>query len=231
MSSKEMNRPLRVFDKILDGGLGRGNIGVLVSRHGTGKLAVMTTIAIDHAMNGVETLHAVYGKSIDEVRAYDDEVLECMIEPFDLRERAEIMARVERHKQIYVWRSGEFSVERLRTTMEFLKEHAQFTPGLVELQGWPDLNAVATEDIQALKNLAIEFDTEIWISGHTHRADCAENEIPPSVERLGDLISVVVALAPDGEKVDLSFLKTHSGLPHDSIHLQFNPRTMMIRWR
>ena len=47
MSETDSNRPLRVFDRILGGGLGKGNIGVLTSRHGTGKVAILTLIAID----------------------------------------------------------------------------------------------------------------------------------------------------------------------------------------
>ena len=43
----DRNRPLRVFEKILNGGLGRGNIGVVMSSHGTGKLAVMTCVTVD----------------------------------------------------------------------------------------------------------------------------------------------------------------------------------------
>ena len=33
--------PIRVFEESIDGGLGRGNLGVLASRHGVGKTACM----------------------------------------------------------------------------------------------------------------------------------------------------------------------------------------------
>jgi len=43
MEIQELNdlSPLRVFEESLDGGLGRGNLGVLVSRHGVGKTACL----------------------------------------------------------------------------------------------------------------------------------------------------------------------------------------------
>ncbi|MCA8961604.1 MAG: hypothetical protein KDC38_13865, partial [Planctomycetes bacterium] len=70
----DSNRPLRVLDKAIGGELGRGNLGLVMSRHGTGKLAVLTSIAIDHAMDSRNTLHVAVGKSLGDVRAYHDEV-------------------------------------------------------------------------------------------------------------------------------------------------------------
>ena len=48
MNLTDANRPLRVLDKVLEGGLGLGNVGVVMARHGLGKVAVLTSIAIDH---------------------------------------------------------------------------------------------------------------------------------------------------------------------------------------
>ena len=107
----DANRPLRVLDKVLQGGLGPGNIGVLMSRPGTGKLAVLTTIAIDNAMDGRNTLHVALHESVSDVRAYDDEVFAEIAESLDLNDRAEILAKIERHKHIYTYRHGGFNLE------------------------------------------------------------------------------------------------------------------------
>ena len=45
MSITDQNRPLRVFDKVLKGGLGAGNLGIIMSRHGTGKTARVLVFA------------------------------------------------------------------------------------------------------------------------------------------------------------------------------------------
>lgn len=230
MNQKEPNRPLRVFEKVLEGGLGRGNLGVIMSRHGTGKVAVMTSIAIDHAMNGVNTLHAVFGKSVSEVRAYDDEVLNQMIEAHGLNDRAEIVARVERHKQIYTYRSGDFSVQRLRGTLEFLSEHAQFRPGLIEIHGWPDFDTVDPKEVAALKALAKEWDCEVWVTAHTHREHETTHQIPEGVKRFESLIEVMIALEPNGPHVNVRFVKVHGKASKENVRLEFDPKAMIIRW-
>lgn len=231
MSQSQAYRPLRIFDKILHGGLGQGNLGVLVSRHGTGKVAVMTSIAIDHALNGVNTLHAVYGKSVESVRAYDDEVLEEILSAFDIQDRAEVLTRVERSKQIYTYRSGTLNAKRLRGTMEFLTEHAQFRPRLVEIQGWPDFETITADEVRALKGLAVEFECEMWLSAHTHGVDATTGSIPDYVNRFEPWLSVILSLQPEADRVNLRFVKTHDFTPADGVQLQFDPKTMLVRWR
>ena len=54
MYRKELNErnPLRLFEHSIHGGLGRGNVGVVVARHGIGKTAFLVGIALDEAMRG-----------------------------------------------------------------------------------------------------------------------------------------------------------------------------------
>lgn len=231
MSQSEAYRPLRIFEKVLHGGLGPGNLGVLVGRHGTGKLAVMTSIAIDHALGGQATLHAVYGRSVESVRAYDDEVLGVILSAFDIQDRAEVLTRVERSKQIYTYGGGTLDAERLRGTLEFLAEHAQFHPRLVEIQGWPDFETIPEDEIRALKGLALEFECEMWLAAHTHGVDATKGTIPDCVHRFEPHLSVILSLQPEADRVNLRFVKTHDFTPADGVHLQFDPKTMLVHRR
>ena len=51
MHRKELNErsPLRVLEKSIHGGLGRGNLGVVIARHGVGKSAFLVGYGLDHA--------------------------------------------------------------------------------------------------------------------------------------------------------------------------------------
>ena len=59
MHQKEINErsPLRVLEQSIHGGLGRGNIGVIVARHGVGKTAFLVGVALDDLMRGRSVLH------------------------------------------------------------------------------------------------------------------------------------------------------------------------------
>lgn len=232
MNVTDANRPIRVFERILGGGLGVGNIGVVMSRHGTGKAAILTSIALDHAMAGKQTLHICFGKSVDDVRAYDDEVLTEMMRCYGIENRAEVMTTVERNKQIYTYQDGEFTRHRLRNTLEILDKHAQFRPDLIEIQGWPSFSKMNEEEIRALRSIAEEFNCEIWLSAHTHREDDVDDRgMPAYVKGLEDHIEVIVALEPESNQVNLRFIKTHGKPVETNVHLEFDPKTMLIRWR
>lgn len=228
----DANRPLRALDKVIQGGLGKGNIGVLASRHGTGKLAVLTSIAIDHAMDGRNVLHVALNESVQDIRAYDDEVFSEIAASLGIEDRADVLANVERHKQIYTYRTGGFSVDRLGETLAFLRDRAEFQPEMVELQGWPDFRSLAPSDFGDLKKLALEHECEIWCNAHTTRDDAVDDRgVPEFIARFVDDIEVLVALEPEGRHVNLKFIKTHDQEPPEGINLEFHPRSMLIRWR
>ncbi len=76
MYRKELNErsPLRVFEQSIHGGLGRGNIGVAVGRHGVGKTAFLVGVALDDLMRGRKVLHVALDQSVEKVRQYYDEI-------------------------------------------------------------------------------------------------------------------------------------------------------------
>ena len=231
MSLANTNRPMRVFEKILGGGLAAGNIGVIMSRHGTGKHAVLTSITLDHAMDSKNTLHVAINQSVSDVRAYDDSVLAEILNSLNVVDRTEALTNVERHKQIYTYRNEQFSAKRLRQTVEFLIEHAEFRPQLIEINGWPDFRTISVEEMKALKGLAVEFDCEVWLSAHTSTDDKVDSRgVPDSISRFDNLLSVMMSLQPDGKAVALRVIKA-SVQPQKGVNLEFDPTTMLIRWR
>ena len=233
MTSNESNRPLRVFEKVIKGGLGSGNIGVIAARHGTGKVAVLMSIAVDKALNSNNVLQVTTIKSVDEVRTFRDEVLHEMELSLDLHDRGGLQTLVERHTRIHTYKAGSFSVDRLRTTLTFAREHAEFTPSLLEIEGWPDFDEVTLDQLRELKVLAEEFQCEVWLSDHTHRDDSLDKAtgLPTNLARFDSLLSVVIKLEPEARTVPLRFLKAHGKPVSNSINLEFDPKTMLLRWR
>lgn len=226
------NRPLRVFEKTLNGGLGRGNLGVIMSSHGTGKLAVMTGITVDRAMSGSNVLHVALGKSVSDVRAYRDEILNRIEESLALQDRAEILTNVERHTQIYTFRNGALNIPKLAQTLDFLADHAEFRPELIEIQGWPDWRNLDVQEIRTLKNFAAAAQCEIWMGVHTTPADTVDARgVPDYVSRVEGDLSAILRLEPGKEHTSLRFIKVPEGDPPTTTHLDFDPNTMLLKWR
>ncbi len=234
MNLTDANRPLRVLDKVLAGGLGLGNVGVVMAKHGLGKVAVLTSIAIDHAMDGRNALHVSVGKSVSSVRAFHDEVLNEILTSLNVSgDRATHMTKVERHKQIYSFSDSKgFNVAKLESTIEFLDQHAGFRPEMIELSGWPDFEALEPTTMASLKSLATKWNCELWVSAHTNgEMPTNDKGIPEVISRCLDDIEVLVALESESDHVNLKFLKTHGEPKNTGMNLQFDPKSMLIRWR
>ena len=231
MKSTDANRPVRMLQKVLDGGLGEGNLGVILSRHGTGKQAVLTSLSLDKAMQGSNVVHIASGESVSDVRAYRDEILHEIEESYDILDRAEVLSNVERHTRIYTYAQGVLSIERLRNCLDFLRDHADFQPEVVVIAGWPEFDRAPNDLAADLKKIAGEYKTAIWCSVHTHsEGERDERGVPSVITPCEEFISVIMLLEPDGDHIPIRFAKAHdrTDLPH--INLELDPKTMLIRW-
>jgi len=120
--TKELSErnPLRLFEHSIHGGLGPGNIGVVVARHGIGKTAFLVGIALDDAIRGRRVLHVSLDKTVNHVREFYDEIFMDLARSAGLEDLASARLDMERHRLIHTYAGGTFTVEKLRHSMEFL---------------------------------------------------------------------------------------------------------------
>ena len=108
MYSKELNErnPLRLFEHSIHGGLGRGNIGVVVARHGIGKTAFLVGSPSTTLMRGRKVLHVSLGqdgRSCARVLRRDLHGPR----PFrHLEDLATARLEMERHRMIHTYAGG-----------------------------------------------------------------------------------------------------------------------------
>ncbi len=226
-----VNRPLKTFFKVIRGGLGRGNMGLLMSRHGTGKASVLVSLSVDHAMEGKNSLHVAVGKSVRDVRSHHDQVFRQLVKSLDLPNREGLCSLVNRHQQFYTFREGAFDTRRLAQTLDFLEEHAEFTPEVVEITGWPEFREIGRKELEDLKSLALDRGLKVWLTAHTKRDDPLDpSGLPVQVARVEDLFTVLISLEPRGEEVQLNFLKVGNEKPASKVNLLYDPATQLLRW-
>ena len=68
--------PLRLLEKGLHGGLGKGNLGLVVAGHGVGKSSFLVGVALDDLIRGDHVLHVVLDQTVAHTRDYYDTVFE-----------------------------------------------------------------------------------------------------------------------------------------------------------
>ena len=62
--------PLRLLEKGLHGGLGKGNLGLVLAGHGVGKTSFLVCVALDDLLRGEHVLHVSLDQTVAHTRAH-----------------------------------------------------------------------------------------------------------------------------------------------------------------
>jgi len=237
MYRKDVNdkSPLRVFERSIHGGLGRGNVGLVVSRAGEGKTAFLVDIALDDLMRDRKVLHVDTAHTAERLREYYDEIFHDLAQAMCLEDRPRIHMQVERNRMIHTFLHGSFDLGKVDGALDYLGEHVHFEPWCVILDGtpaWEDCSPdqILTE-IRAIKAFAVRRNVELWLSAQEHREDTRdERGLPLRLTPYLDPISVVIELVPAADHMRLRLVKDHESPRMAELHVELDPKTMLLRW-
>jgi hypothetical protein len=216
--------PLRLLEKGLHGGLGPGNLGVVLAGHGVGKTAFLVGVALDELLRGGRVLHVCLDHTVSHVRAHYDTVFEDLASSTHLKDEALVHSEIDRRRSIRVYPPDSLTPSKLHEAVK-VESEAGGQPSLLILEGL-DCEKLPEDDFIDLKALAGELAAEIWIS-----APCDQEhpvEIPPALLRFGDLVSVILTLQPDADAVALRALKDHDNPDLTALHVSLDPRTLLL---
>jgi len=216
--------PLRLLEKGLHGGLGPGNLGVVLAGHGVGKTSFLVGVAMDELLREGRVLHVSLSHSVRHVRAHYDTVYEELAESTHLEDERLIHAEIDRHRSVRVYPPGSLSMKKLREAVEVEIETAG-KPSLIVLEG-VELAEMSRDEAAALKELAVELGAEVWIEAASSEEHVGQ--IPPAVAVLDDLISVVLVLEPKAEVARLRALKDHENPDLTDLHVSLDPHTLLL---
>ena len=217
--------PLRLLEKGLHGGLGKGNLGLVLAGRGVGKTACLVGIALDELLRGGHVLHVALDQTVAHVRAFYDTVFDDLTSSVHLEDARGEHADVDRRRHIRAYPAGGFSSAKLREAIKFAGE-AGSSPCLIILEGY-DLSAAPRDEVLDLQALASELQAEIWLSASVP-GERVEG-LPPKIKAVEDLLSVVLALEPGDAAVALRALKDHTSPDLSALHVALDPKTLLLK--
>jgi hypothetical protein len=230
MEKTELNQrsPLRAVEASLGGGLGEGNIGVVVARTGIGKTAFLVGIALDKLLRGRRVLHVSMGHSVEKVCAYYDEIFSDLAHDQALSDVWQVRLEMERNRNIHVYSDGNVSADRLRQSLRFMRDNADFTPTAIVIDDC-DFNGLTSENLADLRKLGKEEGFEIWMSAITTRdAKVSDDGIPEPVAHVSDNADIILRMAHDGQGVHINPLKVRDQMTPKNLELALDPRTLLL---
>lgn len=226
MDSRFLNArsPLRLLEKGLHGGLGRGNLGLVLAGPGVGKTSFLIGLALDDLLRGQTVLHVSLDHTVSHVRAYYDTVFDDLASSTHLENLARVHAQVDRLRRIRAYPPTAFDAKRLREAIQ-LETEAGGKPALVVVEGF-DVASASRDELAAWKRIAEEADVELWVSAHAPEEQIGT--LPAALRDLESVFGVILALEPGEGVVGLRALKDHDNPDVSELHVSLDPNTLML---
>lgn len=233
MFNKEVNEqsPLRILENSIHGGLGKGNLGVVMARAGVGKTACMVQIGLDDLMRSRGVLHIALEQTLEHMHSWYDALFDDLARRTKLEDRDTVYADVTRHRIIQAYAGG-FDAARLRQALARFDEHLHFKPEAILIDGynWSADKSGLRGLLVDLKACAREVGAELWMSVQTHRHDTGDHPIrlTSPCDGVQDLIDVAVFLEPHESHVSVRLLKDHDNASPADVRLKLQPDTLRL---
>ena len=235
MYRKEVNAqsPLRILEKSIHGGLGKGNLGVVMARAGVGKTACLVQIGLDDLMREQKVLHIALEQTVDHVVSWYDALFDDLAIQADLDDVESVRTMIKQGRMIQAFADHDLWPERLQKLSATMKEHLHFQPSAILVDGYPWEKHTATENaamVGALKAYAKLSDAELWMSAQTHRHGTGKHptQLPPPCDQVSDLIDVALFLEPHGENISVRLLVDHGDNKAADTHLELHPDVLRL---
>ncbi len=215
--------PVRWLDKGLHGGLGKGNVGLVLAGHGVGKTSFLVGIALDDLLRGNHVLHVALDQTVAHARAYYDTVFDDLVSHAHLDDQAVVHSEVDRRRSIRAYPPASFGAAKLREAVK-IEEEAGGRPSLVILEGLD--TDTPRDELLDIASLARELEVEIWLS-----ASCGGEvvgKLPGKLDGSEDVFGVILALEPSGETVGLRALKDHDNADTSELNVALDPKSLLL---
>ena len=233
MEIQELNAlsPLRAFDESLNGGLGKGNLGVLVSRHGIGKTACLVHLATDKLFRNEHIIHVSFSGNVEHVINWYKEVFRQISENRSLEDAASIYNDILADRVVMNFSQENVPIEKVLSSLETLIRQGSFNADAVMFDGYK-LTIATEDDVRKIKQFAIDMRLEVWFSVSPVRPDVEfdENGVPSTILKYEELIDVLIGLKYNEsmDKVLMTLVKDGEQLDPKPMRVTLDPKTMLI---
>ncbi len=228
MHRKEVNlrSPLRILDRWIRGGLGKGRLGVIAAPPGVGKSACLAHIGLDALLRERAVLHVSLGQSVEHVAARYDALFDDLARRVDLRDRGGVQESMAHRRLIWAVREGGFGGPALDEALAAFQRHLGLWPAEVLVDGFDWESPTAAETVAELKASAARSGAELWMTARAsgERGATADAEALPG----GALVDVGLVLLPSSRHARLTLVKDFDRTPAPDASLVLEARPLRL---
>lgn len=219
--------PLRVLGLDNKAEEGTQGLGLVMSRAGLGKTAILVQIALDAMLRGRKVLHVAIGQSIEKTRERYEDILSKMVDDLSAEDATEL----SRQRMIMTFKEHVFSRGMLEERLKDLTEQDVFKPDCLIVDGY-DFDGNGRQHLEDLKQLMADLGISvIWFSAVSHREDSrvSPDGVPAPCHAIDDLFEVILVINPQDSVMKLDILRCAYCEVEPGTTLLLDPSTMLIQ--
>ena len=221
--------PLRVLEKSISGGLGKGNVGVLASRKGVGKTACLVHIAADKLLQGQYVIHVSYASRVDHIVTWYEDIFKEIAKAPKMRSALDEFDDLIRRRVIMNFKQDGSKTEQVLRSLEAMIVHGNFRAGTVIVDGL-DFAQAGPEDLRKFRGFAGRLGLEVWFSASLKKDEPLFDEqgSPYELKDFLGTIDVLISLQHHGDHVHFNLVQDHGRLAPKDLGLKLDPTTLLI---
>lgn len=218
--------PVRYFEKVLGGGLKKGEIGVITSKKGLGKTSVLVQIGIDMLLQGKKVLHVSFNQHSDYVISWYEDIFNEMAKKKNLDKPEEVKDELIKNRIVLNFSQDMVTADSISKTIKALLDGGTKAEGII-IDGF-DFSKASAESFKTMKELASDLGIGIWYSGNVDGLSSEKNAVPSALLPFKDVLDVVIFMEPKPDFIQLKVLKDRDIASHNEIDLKLDTKTLLI---
>ena len=221
--------PLRILEKSIQGGLGKGNIGILASRKGIGKTACLVHIATDKLLQDKPVIHVSYSSRVDHIINWYEDIFKEIAKKRQLESAVDVHDNIIKNRVIMNFSQDGTNTAQVLKSLTAMIEHGKFTADAIIIDGF-DFTQSCSDDLDLFKNFAEKLELEVWFSASLRGEEPLFNEsgVPFLLEGCLGKLDVLISLRFEKDHVRLHLVKDHEDSSPKNLDLKLDPKTLLI---
>jgi hypothetical protein len=215
--------PLRIFEKSIHGGLGAGNIGMLVSPKGVGKTACLVHIATDKLLQSKHVIHVSFSSRVDHIINWYEDIFKEIAKKRSLEGAVDVHDEIIKNRVIMNFNQQSLRADQVLRSVSAMIVEGRFEADSVIFDGY-DIVHGGIDDLRAIREFAAASRFEVWISVSVPEGAEPAEYVEPFVGEA----AVVITLESVQDHVHFKALKDHDTTSPKDMHLDLDPKTLLI---
>ncbi len=222
--------PMRVLEKSMNGGLKAGEIGVISSKKGIGKTAVLVQIALDKLMQGEKVIHVSFSQHADYIITWYEDIFLEISKKKNLEDADAVKSDAVRHRVIMNFNQDSLSADQILKSLRAMIVDGSFSAKTLIIDGY-DFSKTDNATLETFKNFAKELELTVWFSCNIDEdlSQTDKKNLPSVLQNLHDALDFIVVLDPKGDFINLNVAKDHGTVhPENITELKLDARSLLV---